>query len=164
MPGQHATARIQTPLGWLLLSADDAQLTGVRIGVAASEAPAPDHRLLREAAAQFQAWFAGRLTEFDLPLAPAPGDDGPKLRAGIAAIPYGETRTYGDVGNAVGAIARAVGQACKTNAFPIIIPCHRVVSAGGQAFYSGGDGPRTKGWLLDFESSNLPPNQRNRLL
>ena len=87
-----------------------------------------------------------------------------RLRAGIAAIPFGETRTYGAVADATGSIARAVGQACKTNAFPIIIPCHRVTSAAGPEYYSAGDGPRTKTWLLDYEYAQLPLEKRTRLI
>jgi methylated-DNA-[protein]-cysteine S-methyltransferase len=57
-----------------------------------------------------------------------------------------------------------VGQACKSNPFPIIIPCHRVVSASGTEYYSGGNGPRTKTWLIDFEQDHLPPEKRTRLI
>ena len=72
--------------------------------------------------------------------------------------------TYGELAANCGSVARAVGGACKSNPFPIIIPCHRVTSAAGPEYYSGGDGPRTKTWLLDFEYSNLPEPQRTRLL
>jgi methylated-DNA-[protein]-cysteine S-methyltransferase len=73
-----------------------------------------------------------------------------------AAIPYGETRTYGQVAAAVGKprAARAVGRALATNPMPIVIPCHRVVSADGRLRgYSGLGGLTTKARLLALESA-----------
>jgi methylated-DNA-[protein]-cysteine S-methyltransferase len=122
------------------------------------------NEVLDEAARQMRDWFAGKRRAFDLPLAPLASDEGARLRAGIAEIPYGETLTYGALGERVGSVARAVGQACKTNPFPIIIPCHRVTSSAGPEYYSGGDGPRTKTWLLDFEYAHLPAERRMRLI
>lgn len=162
-----ATARFASPLGALVLMADGDWLTGVRIprdvesGATSGDL---DHPVLREATAQFAAWFAGRATAFSLPLAPPDSEEAARLRQAIADIPYGKTMTYGDVAATSGSIARAVGGACKANPFPIIIPCHRVTSAAGPEYYSAGAGPRTKTWLLDFEYSNLPDDQRTRLL
>ncbi len=165
MAGPIATARIDTPIGVIALSADDAWLTRLRIlPNQRGHADAMGHPVLTDAMAQLRDWFGGGRTWFDLPLAPLETAEGESLRAGIAAIPYGETRTYGAIAAQTGSIARAVGQACKTNAFPIIIPCHRVTSASGPEFYSAGDGARTKGWLIDFEYAHLPPDQRTRLL
>lgn len=161
-----ATACLETPLGPVQLIADDVQLLGVRLpGRSAPPAwvAAGDHPVLAMAAAQLSQWFAGTRDSFALPLAPLPGE-GERLRAAIAAIPYGETRTYGAVADSCGSVARAVGQACRTNAFPILIPCHRVVSAAGPDYYSAGNGPRTKSWLLDFEYARLPDEKRTRLI
>lgn len=99
-------------------------------------------------------WFSGRRKDFSLPLAPAPGEEGERLRAAIASVPYGDTRTYGALAKQAGSVARAIGQACKTNRYPIIIPCHRIVSASGPEYYSAGTGPDTKAWLLDFEADH----------
>jgi methylated-DNA-[protein]-cysteine S-methyltransferase len=154
-------------LGALLLTADGDWLTGIRIPPRSDTAATGgdlDHPVLREAAAQFAAWFAGQTIRFDLPLAPADTKEAAKLRQAIASIPYGRTMTYGGVAAACGSVARAVGGACKSNSFPIIIPCHRVTSAAGPEFYSAGSGKRTKSWLIDFEYSNLPDDQRTRLL
>lgn len=165
MAGPIATARIDTPIGVIALSADDDALTGLRIlAKQRGEADALHHRILADAMTQLRDWFSGARTDFDLPLVTLDTPEGEALRAGIAAIPYGETRTYGAVAAQTGSIARAVGQACKTNAFPIIIPCHRVTSASGPEYYSAGDGARTKGWLIDFEYAHLPAHQRTRLL
>lgn len=162
-----ATARFASPLGALTLSATDDWLTGLRIPPSVDTGATQGdvtHPVLAAAIAQLDAWFAGRLHRFDLPLSPLESAEGAALRAAIASIPYGKTMTYGELAANCGSVARAVGGACKANAFPIIIPCHRVTSAAGPEFYSGGAGARTKSWLLDFEYANLPQNQRTRLL
>ncbi len=164
MTGLIATALLETPLGWVALKADDAHLLGVRIGSARTSERATNHPILRDALLQLRDWFSAKRTTFELPLAPSESAEGARLRAGIASIPYGETLTYGLLGTRIDSVARAVGQACKSNPFPIIIPCHRVVSSAGPEYYSAGDGPRTKTWLLDFEYGNLPINQRTRLI
>jgi methylated-DNA-[protein]-cysteine S-methyltransferase len=146
----RAAAMIATPIGRIRIEADGGMLTGIRIG--GSAAVEADDPLLAEAKAQLAAYFDGALTDFDLPLAPLPSDRGPALREAIRGIGYGETATYGDLAARTGASARAVGQACASNAFPIIIPCHRVLGAGGAlSYYSAGDGPETKIWLLKHE-------------
>ncbi len=153
-----------TPVGTITLTADATQLTGIRIGRSGGGDSVSGHPVLAEAMAQLAAWFAGERQDFALPLARCESDESATLRAAIASVPYGETRTYGALAELSGSVARAVGQACKTNAFPLIIPCHRVTSATGPEYYSAGDGPRTKTWLLDFEYAHLPPERRTRLL
>lgn len=160
-----ATVRIDSPIGVIALTATELALTGVRILPRQRGSMAlPGHDLLCEAFRQLSAYFSGALHHFDLPLAPCDSAEGEALRTAIASIPYGQTRTYGALAVSCGSIARAVGQACKTNPFPIIIPCHRVVSSSGPEYYSGGDGPRTKTWLNDFEHDHLPPEERTRLI
>ncbi len=167
MTTQSAIIRFESPIGWLTLSANDAHLLGVKIskqGASGTRGGEFSHPILTAAMDQITAWFAGTRRDFDLPLAPLDSAEGEALRAGIAAIPYGETMTYGTLGSSIGSAARAVGQACKTNPYPLIIPCHRVVSTAGPEYYSGGDGPRTKTWLIDFEYANLPADKRTRLI
>lgn len=161
-----AIARIATPIGRVELSAGDGVLIGLRIDpgdTGPSHVPA-GYALLEAAAAQLEDWFAGKRKAFDLPLAPLDSLRGEALRAGIAAIEYGQTLTYGQLAMRIGSAPRAVGQACRRNPFPIIIPCHRVTSSGGQEFYSGGDGPRTKAWLIAFEQGKGYPYGSDRLL
>ncbi len=143
---------IATPIGPVRIEAEGDVLTGIRIGREAADIS--DHPLLREAAAQLAAYFEGRLTAFDLPLAPARSDRGPALRNAIRGIGYGDTASYGAIAERTGASARAVGQACATNPFPIVVPCHRVLPTGGAlGCYSGGHGPATKVWLLKHEGA-----------
>jgi methylated-DNA-[protein]-cysteine S-methyltransferase len=162
--GAIAMAQFASPVGIIVLSADDTHLISVKIRAAAGAATVTGHGILAAALTQISEWFNGLRTDFDLPLIPSDTAEGQLLRGGIADIPYGATRTYGDVATRCQSAARAVGQACKTNPYPLIIPCHRVISASGPEFYSAGEGARTKGWLLDFEQNHLPPEQRTRLL
>ena len=72
----------------------------------------------------------------------------------MAAIPYGETRSYGDIARDLGSVARAVRHACGSNPIPILIPCHRVLGAGGAiGGFSGGRGTPTKRSLLAHEGA-----------
>ena len=147
-----AITHIRSPIGIITLSANDHHLLSVMIGGDPHiPAPTATHPLLAEACAQIADWFAGTRQDFNLPLAPLASERGNQLRAGIAAIAYGQTLTYGALAIKLGSAPRAVGQACMRNPFPLIIPCHRVTSASGPEHYSGGDGVRTKAWLIGFE-------------
>ena len=159
-----AMAQFISPIGIIVLSADENHLISCRIMTKGSAATVTGHPILAKALSQVQDWFLGKRQSFDVPLVPLTSPEGQALRTGIAAIPYGETLTYGSVAARTGSVARAVGQACKTNAYPLVIPCHRVTSAAGPEFYSAGNGARTKGWLLDFEQNHLPANKRTRLI
>lgn len=108
--------------------------------------------LLAEARDQLAAYFAGRLTRFDLPLAPAGTVFLRKAWAALQDIPYGTTESYGALARRVGSAPRAVGGACGANPIPIIIPCHRVLAADGTlGGYSGTGGLATKTRLLALE-------------
>jgi methylated-DNA-[protein]-cysteine S-methyltransferase len=114
--------------------------------------PAAPTPLLEEAAAQLAAYFDRRLTRFDLPLDWGEGLNA-EVRRAMAAIPFGETRTYGDLSKAIGAPAQAIGQACGANPIPILIPCHRVLSATGLGGFSAPGGVETKVALLRLEGA-----------
>jgi O-6-methylguanine DNA methyltransferase len=102
---------------------------------------------------QLKAYFAGEIKAFDLPIDWSVMTPFQKqvLRA-TYAIPYGETRSYGEIAATVGkpGAARAVGRAQATNPIPIIIPCHRVIGADGSLHGYGG-GLDRKAWLLSLE-------------
>ena len=154
-------ASLVTPIGTLSIVADRNCLLGVRIGGAdASSAPRRDDALplVEEALRQLAAWFAGTLDRFDLPLAPAGTPRGAALRAAIEGVGYGETESYGVVSRRIDSSPRAIGQACARNPFPLIVPCHRIVGAGGTiGHYSAGAGIATKRWLLAFEARRAHP-------
>ncbi len=152
MQSVSAITHITSPIGLITLSANDRHLISVTIGGASpARAPSAGHPLLDQARAQIEEWFAGTRQDFTLPLAPQASARGNELRAGIATIPYGQTLTYGALAAKLGSAPRAVGGACMRNPFPLIIPCHRIVSTNGPEHYSGGEGVRTKAWLISFE-------------
>ncbi|WP_171235325.1 methylated-DNA--[protein]-cysteine S-methyltransferase [Ruegeria sp. HKCCA6837] len=107
--------------------------------------------LLREAAAQLKAYDAGQLHRFDIPYRIAGSDFQRQVCDLMYAIPLGETRTYGDIAKELGQPAQPVGQACGANPIPVIIPCHRVLSANGLGGFSGAGGVETKVALLRHE-------------
>lgn len=160
-----AIARLKTPIGRVILTGNEAVLTGLRIDPAdgdPDELP-PDNDLLAAATAQVRDWFDGTRKDFDLPLMPLSSARGEALRSAIQNIGYGQTLTYAALAAQIGSAPRAVGQACRRNPFPIIIPCHRVISSGPTEYYSGGDGPRTKTWLLAFEQGRAYPYGSDQL-
>ncbi|MXZ32141.1 MAG: methylated-DNA--[protein]-cysteine S-methyltransferase [Gammaproteobacteria bacterium] len=109
-----------------------------------------------QAIEQLRAYFAGELERFDLPLAPAGTEFQRKVWAALQDIPYGETRSYGELARQVGngKASRAVGAANGRNPIPVIIPCHRVVGSDGSLTGFGG-GLETKRRLLDLELTTL---------
>jgi methylated-DNA-[protein]-cysteine S-methyltransferase len=144
-------ALIATPIGNIRVEGDDVALASVRIGV---EGPATSGSAttVRAAAEQLAQWFARERETFDLVLAPAGTPRGDALRAGLIAVGHGETLSYGALARLLGSSPRAIGQLCARNPFPIVVPCHRVLGSGGAlGHYSGGDGPKTKSWLLEHE-------------
>lgn len=115
----------------------------------------PTSPLAQEAVRQLAAWLADPGALFDLPLAVSGTPFRQAVWQQIAAIPRGQTRTYGDLSQALNSSPRAVGQACGDNPFPIIVPCHRVVAAGGKlggfAHNRGDYLAGVKTWLLAHE-------------
>jgi len=113
-----------------------------------------DLPVLAEARRQLVAYFAGELTDFDLPLAPHGTAFQRKVWDALRAIDYGTTKTYGQIATEIGApgAARAVGAANHDNPLAIIVPCHRVIGAGGSLVgYAGGLDQKRQ--LLDLEAA-----------
>ena len=141
---------IPSPIGQLTIDELDDRVVAIRW----ADAPSGNgSALLAEAARQLAAYFDGRLCRFDLPLAPAGSPFEARVWSAMQAIPYGQTRCYGDLAEAVGSAPRAVGRACGTNPIPIVIPCHRVLAKTGLGGYSGQGGLRTKQHLLALEGA-----------
>jgi len=109
--------------------------------------------LLAEAASQLTAYAEGRLRRFDLPLRVNGSEFQRAVCAAMSAIPFGDTRTYGDIARELGHPAQAVGQACGANPIPVIIPCHRVLAANGLGGFSGQGGIESKVALLRHEGA-----------
>jgi methylated-DNA-[protein]-cysteine S-methyltransferase len=112
-----------------------------------------DGPLYDQAQAELTAYFAGALTEFTLPLAPRGSEFQQAFYRALCAIPFGETRTYGDLAGELGVSAQAIGQACGANPIAILIPCHRVLAADGLGGFSGAGGIEDKVALLRLEGA-----------
>ena len=137
-----------SPVGPLVITEEAGAIVAIGWGDASA---ASNSTLLAEAARQLDAYFAGSLTEFDLPLNPAGSPFEKQVWQAMQAIPYGETRYYGELAATLGSAARAVGGACGRNPIPIVIPCHRVIGKSGLGGYSGRGGLDTKKTLLALE-------------
>ncbi|SER91991.1 methylated-DNA--[protein]-cysteine S-methyltransferase [Sphingobium sp. YR768] len=155
-----------SPVGALTLVASDKGLVAIlweeddpdRVRLSLRE-ESHDHPVLAQTAQQLTAYFAGTLQDFTVPLDVRGTDFQQKVWAALCTIPFGETRSYGDMARAIGhpTASRAVGAANGRNPISIIAPCHRVVGTNG-ALTGFAGGVEVKRWLLDFEQS------RGRLL
>ncbi|OIQ33376.1 MAG: cysteine methyltransferase [Roseobacter sp. MedPE-SWchi] len=147
------SAQIDTFVGTLRVTETDGAIT--RLAWPSPEQdPAQDKSaLLARACDQLQAYFAGELQVFDLPLQVSGSDFQRAVCEAMFAIPLGETRTYGDLARDLGRPPQPVGNACGTNPIPVIIPCHRILGANGLGGFSGGIGIETKITLLKHEGA-----------
>jgi len=152
---------IDSPIGPLLLAADDTGLRRIEfMSSKRAHPPEPDWtedaRPLKEITRQLRAYFAGKLEDFDLPLAPEGTDFQQKVWRRLCDIPYGETISYGQLAQRIGNpnASRAVGLANGSNPIPIVIPCHRVIGSNGKLIGYGGGLP-IKEKLLALERRQL---------
>jgi methylated-DNA-[protein]-cysteine S-methyltransferase len=162
--GMTIYATMPSPVGELLLTAVDAGLTrvyferhlhGDRIAPewrAASASADPAAEILAEARRQLDAYFAGHLTAFTVPLAPSGTPFQQRVWMALRALPFGDTVSYGEIARRIGApdAVRAVGAANGRNPLSIIVPCHRVIGSDGSLTGFGG-GVDRKRWLLQHE-------------
>ena len=147
---------VDTPIGNLGLVGSDAGLS--RVLWSANGLPEDSSAVLDDAAAQLDAYFAGELIDFALPL----DLDGTAFQQqcwlALATIPYGQTVSYGEQARRLGLgpdAARAVGSANGQNPLPLVLPCHRVIGADGSLTGFGG-GLQLKRFLLEHEGALLP--------
>jgi len=148
---------VDSPIGPLGLVASD---EGLRAVLFHSQGLRAEGRspVLAEAAAQLDAYFAGELVTFELPLELHGTEFQRRCWLALASIPYGQTVSYGEQARRLGLggyAARAVGAANGQNPLPIVLPCHRVIGADGSLTGFGG-GLETKRFLLEHEGALLP--------
>jgi methylated-DNA-[protein]-cysteine S-methyltransferase len=161
---------VASPVGALLLTAEEAGLTSVRFEAGRHLPAARDWRradgargeaarILAEACAQLAAYFAGERRTFDLPLAARGTPFEERVWEELRAIPFGRTTSYGEIARLLGdpRAARAVGTANGRNPLAIVVPCHRVIGADGSLVGFGGGVPR-KRWLLEHEGALRAPD------
>ena len=154
---------IDSPIGDLRLVEHDGAITAIEFSPFRDGTGRPlgdrddEHPLLVECARQLRAYFAGDLTDFDLPLAPDGTPFQRRVWAELLAVGFGKTATYGEIAHRLGmtnAASRAVGLANGRNPIPIVIPCHRVIGSNGTLTgYAGG--LDRKQLLLSLETDSL---------
>jgi len=145
------TCSVSSPVGPLTIWATDGQIARLDWRRRPDSKALPPE--LVAARDQLAEYFAGRRRAFDLPLAPRGSAFQQDFYAALCAIPFGQTRTYGDLAGDLGVSAQAIGQACGANPIPIFIPCHRVLAANGLGGFSGAGGVEAKVALLKLEGA-----------
>lgn len=151
------TLQIETPVGPVMITATDKAITSIRFGTetpenSTSTADPASAPLLQEAARQLREYFSGTRRDFTLPLEPDGTPFQKTVWQALLTIPYGETRTYGQIAVQIdhNKSFRAVGMANNRNPIVIVVPCHRVLGYDGKLTgYAGG--LDIKGQLLDIE-------------
>jgi len=152
--------QIESPLGPLLLAADQAGLREIRfVGRHPAQPESSwieDRAPLTETIRQLEAYFAGDLENFNLQLAPEGTPFQLEVWQRLCDIPYGKTISYGELAGRIGnpKASRAVGLANGSNPIPIVIPCHRVIGSNGKLTGYGGGLP-IKEKLLALEKRQL---------
>lgn len=146
----------ESPIGTLTLEEEDGALTFLLFGRVELPGQEQDTPLLRETVQQLEEYFSGSRQSFTIPLHPSGTPFREKVWAALREIPYGETRSYGQLAEMVGQprAVRAVGGANHHNPIAILIPCHRVIGADGSLTGYGG-GMDKKKFLLRLEGSLL---------
>lgn len=152
---------MESPVGKLLLTADEKALTGIYFpgshsAVVDDWKEQPAHPVLKAAKRQLGEYFAGRRRDFDIPLSPKGTAFQLSVWKALRAIPYGKTRSYGDIARKIGRpkAVRAVGAANGANPISIVVPCHRVIGSDGSLTGYGG-GLSRKRRLLALEGDRL---------
>jgi methylated-DNA-[protein]-cysteine S-methyltransferase len=153
---------ISSPLGEILLMADDKGLTRINFQDAeGARKPANDSiksaAPFKEAARQLKCYFRGELKKFDLPLSIKGTAFQLSVWKALRTIPYGKTISYGELAKRIGKpkASRAVGAANRCNPLPIVVPCHRVIGSDGRltGYYGG---LHLKEYLLKLETGKEP--------
>jgi len=166
LEGVIRCASLRAPTGdWIGVAASDTAIVRIATGLSEEELRAElrgrtrveslhsaTHPLLREALRQLAEYLEGGRREFDLPLRLSGTPFQRRVWRALQRIPFGETRSYGEVARMVGrpGAARAVGAASGANPLAIVVPCHRVIQSDGRLGGYGG-GLRLKQFLLDLE-------------
>lgn len=156
-------AELETPIGTLWLLGGEEGLLAVRIAEGEpfrSSLVTYDPEALALPLEELRGYFKGEVRTFRTPLLLVGTPFELRVWEWVRGIPWGETRTYGEVADGIGmpGAARAVGRALKANSLPIFIPCHRVLAAKGLGGYSMG--LRVKRWLLEHEGALGPRRER----
>lgn len=145
---------IDTPIGMICVESNEEAITGLFFekNKTLYKQEKPETDLLKKAGEQLMEYFSGKRRTFDLPLAPSGTEFQKKVWKALCQIPYGETRSYGEIAAQIGnpKACRAVGGANNKNPIMVFIPCHRVIGADGSLVGFGG-GIDAKKFMLNLE-------------
>ena len=156
-----AQLSLHSPVGDLTITEEDGKIISLDWGWVPEQWQSTTP-LLEEAVEQLNRYFDAEIGDFDLPLDPPGTEFQKKVWAEMLKIPAGKTKSYGEIAKILKSAAQPVGTACGANPIPIIIPCHRILAAGGKmGGYSGDGGLETKKALLRLE--NALPNEQQLL-
>jgi methylated-DNA-[protein]-cysteine S-methyltransferase len=148
-------AIIDAPFGKVGISTGAGVVRQISYLPAGTPDKAPGDALSRRAVKQIERYLTRAASSFDLPIEIVGSAFQQRVWQAIAEIPCGTVATYGQIARRIGSAPRAVGQACGANYFPLLIPCHRVVSSSGIGGFSNHDGDgyfrEIKRWLLAHE-------------
>lgn len=144
---------IKVPIGLLEITATDEAIVGVKPANHRENVEAND--LAQKCKTELEEYFAGKRKNFDLPLADEGTDFQKQVWEQLQRIPYGQTRTYGEIAKMMGKPkdSRAIGMANHNNPILILVPCHRVIGADG-SLTGYVAGIEAKKYLLEFEKKN----------
>lgn len=143
---------IKTPIGNISIIHKNIEVYRVKLSSKNKES-VPQKKQIEE---EINDYFSERMHYFSFKLNPLGTEIQKKIWRSLLDIPYGHVLTYKELGDKIGFHARVIGMACRTNPIPILIPCHRIVSANkGKDHYSFLNGPETKNWLLNHEQKNM---------
>lgn len=155
-------AKLSAPFGMLGIRCSKTALLGIDFLTANEHSQPPVSDLAVQVCVQLRAYLEHPDVQFSFPLDYVATVHRQKVWRALSAIPRGQTRSYGELARELHSSAQAVGQACGANPFPIVIPCHRVVSRaglGGFMHHAAGDVLDIKRWLLAHESLTPSPLQ-----
>ena len=158
-PATRYSLVIDSPLGRLGALVMDQQVHRLDYLAAATRRRAASSDCGRQLVQELENFFTNPRATFSVPIVLAGTPFQQRVWQALTKIPSGDTLTYGELAARLGSGARAVGNACRRNPVSIIVPCHRVVAAGGVGGYSGSTaGPELarKRWLLQHENPSVP--------
>jgi methylated-DNA-[protein]-cysteine S-methyltransferase len=153
-PATYA-AKMRTPFAVLGIRTAGGRIIDIEYLPRTERAQKATDPVAAQAVRELERYLSDPRHRFTLPLAPRGTEFQHRVWAAIAAIPIGESRTYGEIARKVRSAPRAVGQACGANPIALVVPCHRVVGSmgalGGFMNADGGDPVAIKRWLLEHE-------------
>ncbi len=150
---------VSTPVGPLEICGDALGLHAIHFAPEGAAPVVAADPLARQAITQLEQYFRQADWVFTLPLQPVGTAFQQRVWRLLRALPCGQVRSYGEIARELGSSARAVGNACRRNPLPVVVPCHRVVAMSGLGGYDGSIGGRNmeiKRWLLRHEGVRLP--------